>query len=105
MTRRKLEVALVPEELDQVIPDMERDGGRFERISPADAGELLRSALAVSTDPTLPWLRTAATRDDSLAAMMPLAVRRMAMPGEWSPRGVAPADRSRVARAAAPGAG
>ncbi len=85
-----IDVVTSPKHLDRVAPDLERDarrdGGRFERVPPADAAGLLRAALVVSADPALPSLRTAASRDDSLSAVLPLAVRRvMAMPGGQSP--------------------
>ncbi len=90
-----IDVVTTPKVLDRVAPDMERDarrdGGRFERVPPAHAGELLHSALVASADPALPSLRTAASRDASLSAVLPLAVRRVtAMPGGRSaapPRG------------------
>jgi len=90
-----IDVVTAPKDLDRVAVDLERDarrdGARFERVPPAHAGELLRSALAASADPALPLLRTAASRDASLSAVLPLAVRRVtAMPGGRSaapPRG------------------
>lgn len=85
-----IDVVTTPKHLDQVARDMERDarrdGGRFERIPPADVAVLLRQALAASADPALPSLRTVVSRDDSLAAVLPLAVRRiMTMPGGQPP--------------------
>jgi len=85
-----IDVVTAPKHLDRVAPDMQRDarrdGGRFERVPPADAADLLRSALVASADPALPALRTAAHRDDSLSAVLPLAARRvMTMPGGQSP--------------------
>jgi hypothetical protein len=80
-----IDVVTAPKTLHRVASDMERDarrdGGRFERVPPADAGELLRSALVASADPALPSLRTAASREASLSTVLPLAVRRvMTMP-------------------------
>jgi hypothetical protein len=85
-----IDVVTVPKHLDRVAADMQRDarrdGGRFERVPPADAAALLRQALVASTDPGLPQLRTAANRDNSLHTVLHLAVRRvMTMPGGQSP--------------------
>ena len=82
----RIDVVTAAKDLDRVVPDLERDarrdGGRFERVPPAYAGELLRSALVASADPALPSLPITARRDTSLFAVLPLAVRRvMTMPG------------------------
>ncbi|MBM0235880.1 hypothetical protein JNW88_00055 [Micromonospora sp. ATA32] len=92
---KKIDVVVTPGEIDRVAPDMardaRRDGGRFERIPPADAAGLLRAAFLASADVSLPPLRTAARDEDALYALLPLAVRRvMTMPdgGSAVPTGV-----------------
>lgn len=90
-----IDVVTAPKHLDRVVPDLQRDarrdGGRFERVPPAEAAGLLRQSLVALTDPGLPPLRTAASRHDTLHTVLPLAVRRvMTMPGGRSaapPRG------------------
>gem|GEM_PF-1133130 len=83
---RGIDVVSEPKDLDRVARDMERDarrdGGRFERMPPADACGLLRAALEASADPELPRLFTAASPDKTMSAVLPMAVRRlMTMPG------------------------
>lgn len=85
-----IDVVTESKHLDQVARDLERDahrdGGQFDRVSPSHAAGLLRQALAASADPELPTLRTAARLDDSLAAVLPLATRRvLTMPGSQLP--------------------
>jgi hypothetical protein len=85
-----IDVIVKPADLDQAVRDMardaERDGGRFERIPPADAGRRLRAAALASADESLPPLVTAAPEHDALYSMLPLAIRRMmTMPGGDEP--------------------
>ena len=87
---KNIDVIVKPADLDQVVADMardaERDGGRFERIPPADAAGRLRAAVVASANESLPPVLTAAPEHDALHSMLPLAVRRMmTMPGGDEP--------------------
>ncbi|MBN1172013.1 MAG: hypothetical protein JXA67_07545 [Micromonosporaceae bacterium] len=88
-TIHSVDVVVVPKYLDRMVPDLQRavrrDGGRLERVPPAEAAGLLRAALVAAADPGLPHLRTAGP-DDALHTILPLAVARVtAMPGGDEP--------------------
>ena len=76
-----IDVVTAPQHLDRVVEDLDRDArrgyGRLQRISPAEASDVLRAALVASADETLPPLRTAPAPDASMYAALPLAVRRV----------------------------
>jgi hypothetical protein len=82
-----IDVVTTPKHLERVVPDLQRDarrdGGRCEPVAPAHAAQLLRQALAACADPASPSLQTAASREDSLHVLLPMAARRVAtMPAE-----------------------
>jgi hypothetical protein len=81
-----IDLVTAPDRLDRLVRELDRDArqghGQLQRVPPAEASELLRTALVASADEALPSLRTAPGPNASTFALLPLAVWRVSqLPG------------------------